>query len=203
MLLLLGYGLLYRGTGSVGVVVITTLADLKLTSILHYHNLTNNLWLFVLCVNYYKGTIADIDNAPNLTMLAQQNRELSNVDYAWWSGGKYVEYLAPTEVDDEDRPTTAEVELSIDGQGQGQELGQGSVNHPESDTAKQRVKVPLPGLKQTYGGHGHLQSLLARKTNKPPGVEGGCWDRMFVVFTGTYHVKSAVLEDDFFPLILF
>ena len=133
-------------------------------------------------------------------MLAQQNRELSNVDYAWWSGGKYVEYLAPTEADNKDR---AEVEMSTDGQGQGQGLGQESGNHPESGTTKQRVKVPLPGLKQTYGGHGHLQSLLARKTNKPPGVEGGCWDRMFVVFTGTYHVKSAVLEDDFFPLILF
>ena len=130
----------------------------------------------VLWVHYVAGTIADIDNAPNLTMIAQQNRALSNVEYAWWSREKYVEYLAPVGSDTADQPVKAEVDVSIDGQGQG--LGQGS------GTAKQRVKVPLPGLKQTYGGHGHLQSLLVRKTNKPPGVEGGCWDRMFVVFTG-------------------
>jgi len=140
----------------------------------------------VCCLFVLTGTIADMDNAPNLTILAQQNRALSNVDYSWWSGGKYVEYLAPTVVEDneEHMMTTSEVDMSIDGQGQG--AGQGSGNHPESGTTKQRVKVPMPGLKQTYGGHGHLQSLLAQKNNKPPGVEGGCWDRMFVVFTGTY-----------------
>lgn len=41
-------------------------------------------------------------------------------------------------------------------------------------------KVPTPGLRQTYGGLGHLQGMLAGKSNTPPGVVGGCWDRMFV-----------------------
>ena len=111
-------------------------------------------------------------------------------------GGKYVEYLAtvPTAtavVDD----APVEVDMSIDGQGLNQGLGQeqGSVKqHVEpAETTKPRVKTPLPGLKQTYGGHAHLQSLLARKTNKPPGVQGGCWDRMFVAFTGSLVYSSS------------
>ena len=114
-------------------------------------------------------------------------------------GGKYVEYLAtvPTAtavVDD----APVEVDMSIDGQGLKQGLGQeqGSVKqHVEpAETTKPRVKTPLPGLKQTYGGHAHLQSLLARKTNKPPGVQGGCWDRMFVAFTGSRVEQSKTIN---------
>ena len=99
-------------------------------------------------------------------------------------GGKYVEYLAPATGTDEDPLTPAEADMTIDGQGQGLAQGVEQGQEQTPGAKKPRVKVPLPGLKQTYGGHAHLQSLLARKTNKPPGVQGGCWDRMFVVFTG-------------------
>ena len=43
VLLLLGYGLLYRGTGTIVDIAVTIQVDLKLTSSLHYHNLTTYL----------------------------------------------------------------------------------------------------------------------------------------------------------------
>ena len=107
----------------------------------------------------------------------EAGRGPANVHYAWWAGragdgGRYAEHVAPPAPGEAAATaTTADADMALDG---------------TSVAASASPRTPLPGLAQTYGGVGHLQALLAAKADLlvPPGVEGGCWDRMFVVFTG-------------------
>ena len=103
----------------------------------------------------------------------EAGRGPANVHYAWWAGragdgGRYAEHVEASTT------TTAGADMALDG------------TSTAAPSAAPPRRTPLPGLAQTYGGVGHLQALLAAKAGPlvPPGVEGGCWDRMFVVFTG-------------------